>query len=187
MAPGLALVDQAVAAAVDELYGVFNGEDVGSPLLIDAVEQRRQGGALAGAGGAGDQNQPLAGAAEALQSLAAAQCGEGGNAGRHRAEGGAEAAAVVKGVDAKAGDAGQLEGEVRLRAGGEGAPLRFVHDGQDDPLQFLVAERRRGQPPDVPIHAHQRRQARRQVQVRCALLHAKGEQLLHAHFPSKFS
>src|SRR5206468_7613265 len=53
-----ALVDLVLPEALaDVLDGVLGGEDL-DPRLIHALERAEQGGALAGAGGAGDQDDP---------------------------------------------------------------------------------------------------------------------------------
>src|SRR6266705_5789442 len=52
-----ALVDEAFLVAVQELDGVFDGDQVVGAVGVDAVDHRRQGGGLTGTGGSGDQEQ----------------------------------------------------------------------------------------------------------------------------------
>ena len=44
--------------AVDELDGIFDGDDVTLPLLVDLVDHRGEGRALARSGRPGDEHQP---------------------------------------------------------------------------------------------------------------------------------
>jgi hypothetical protein len=55
--PHLALGDRGALAAVEELDGVLHGEDVHRLGLVDVVDDRGQGGRLARAGRAGDEDQ----------------------------------------------------------------------------------------------------------------------------------
>ena len=55
----LALIDQRALRGMHELDRVLDGEDVVRRLLVDQIDQRRQGRGLAAAGGPGDQHQPL--------------------------------------------------------------------------------------------------------------------------------
>ena len=61
----LALVDEAQPVGVLVLDRVFDGDDVRLAGAVDVVDHRRQRGALAAAGGAGDQDEaaPLGGQA----------------------------------------------------------------------------------------------------------------------------
>ena len=63
----LALVDDAVLVAVDELDRIFHRDDVAGPLLVDLVDHRGERRRLAGAGRAGHQHQ----AARPLRQLGA--------------------------------------------------------------------------------------------------------------------
>ena len=42
--------------AVEDLDGILDGDDVLAQVAVDVVDHGRQGGGLAGAGGAGDQH-----------------------------------------------------------------------------------------------------------------------------------
>ena len=53
----LPLVDQAVPVVVQELDGIFNGQDMGLPIAVDPVDHGGQGGGLAAAGGARHQDE----------------------------------------------------------------------------------------------------------------------------------
>ena len=54
----LALVDDAVAMAVDELDRILHRDDVAAALGVDLVDHRRERRALARAGRPGDQHEP---------------------------------------------------------------------------------------------------------------------------------
>ena len=53
----LPLVDQAVPVFVQELDGIFNGQDMGVPVPVDPVDHGGQGGRLSAAGGARHQDE----------------------------------------------------------------------------------------------------------------------------------
>ena len=60
----LALCDDAPLVPMNEFDGLLDGDDVAGEVGVDVVDQRRQGRALAGTRGAGDQNDPAAHFAE---------------------------------------------------------------------------------------------------------------------------
>src|SRR5262249_26232366 len=57
--PDLALVDKALIFGEDEFDRVFERQDVLAVLMVDQVEHRRDGRALAGTGDAGKQHHAL--------------------------------------------------------------------------------------------------------------------------------
>src|SRR5690606_9386227 len=54
--PDLALVDDAAFRVVDVFDRIFDREDVVAPLLVEDVDQCREGGGFSAAGRAGEQN-----------------------------------------------------------------------------------------------------------------------------------
>ena len=69
----LALVDQALVVGEDELDRVFQREDVLAVVVVDPVEHRGDGGALARAGDAGQQDHALVELAQVVQDRRAGQ------------------------------------------------------------------------------------------------------------------
>ena len=88
----LALVDDRLLVGEDELDRVLDGQDVHRFALVDVVEHRGDGGALAAAGDAGQDDHALVEVAELLDRRRQAQLLEGGNlsidAPGHQAEAG---------------------------------------------------------------------------------------------------
>ena len=72
-----ALGDDALFVAVNEFDGFFDGDDVAAEVGIDVVEEGGEGGGLAGAGGAGDEDEAGAEVAEFLDDGGDAQLVEG--------------------------------------------------------------------------------------------------------------
>ena len=67
----LALVDVRLLVGEGELDRVLDGEDVQRLALVDVVEHGRDGRALAGAGDAGEDDQPFGEVAQLLDASAA--------------------------------------------------------------------------------------------------------------------
>ena len=65
VAVDFALVDDALGRGVDEFDGVLDGDDVLVARAVDVVDHRREGGGLARASGAGDDDEALGEEAEA--------------------------------------------------------------------------------------------------------------------------
>ena len=177
----LALVHEALLGFVHELDRVLDREDVLVLVVVDVVDHRRERRRLAGARGARHQHHAAGLLRDVDEALAHAEVFHGQDLRRDRPEDGAGAAVLVEGIDAEAGDAGHLEGEVRLEELLEVLALLVVHDLVDEGLHFLVIHGRQVDAPHVAVHADHRRQARRQVQVRGALLGAEGEQFGDIH------
>ena len=52
-----ALVDEAAFVGVNELDGVFDGDDVGGAVAVDVVDHGGEGGGFTGASGASDDDE----------------------------------------------------------------------------------------------------------------------------------
>ena len=176
VAPHLSLSHQALAARMQELDGLFDGENVLPAAAVDVVHHRRQRGALAAAGGAGDQHQALAGVGDALEHLPHAQFFKARHPLRHDAKRRAGATVGAKRVGAKAGEARHLEGEVQL-----GARQRLPRQRGNGFFDLPRLHRRQFQPLDVAVDAKQRRQPAGKVQVRRAPLDADRKQFFDTH------
>ena len=125
VAANLPLGDQTAARRVNELDGVFDGEDVLPPRGVDVIHERRQRGALARPRGARDQHQAVRRIGDAAKDRPHPQRRHVRHFERQRAERRARPAVVPIGVDAIAPDVRQLEAEVPLR---RLDPARFGRD-----------------------------------------------------------
>ncbi len=112
VAAHLALVDEAALARVHELDRVLQGDDVRLLVAVDVVDHRGQGGRLAAAGGAGDEDEPLGDLAEALDDRRQRELLEGQDLRRDLAHDRGDAVAVAEDVHAEPRRAGQRVGEV---------------------------------------------------------------------------
>ena len=83
-------------------------------VVVDVVDHRRERRGLAGAGGAGDDDEALVKVAEFLQRLGEAELGEGQDFRRDLAEDGGLAPVIVEVVGAEAGEALDLVGEIEI-------------------------------------------------------------------------
>ena len=116
----LALGDEAGGGFVDVLDGVLDGEDVLVAVAVDLVEDGGEGGGLAAAGGAGDEDEPLAHLGDAPEEGdGEPELLEGEEAVGEEADGPGEAVALEEAVDADAFAAGD---------GGGGVELAFLHE-----------------------------------------------------------
>jgi len=111
----LALVDQGPAGLVDEFDGVFQGEDVLAPVLVEVIDQRRQGGRLARTGGPGHQHQAARQLGDTLEHRAQPEVFQaldlGGDVAKHRAH----ATRLLEHIHPESPDTGQFEGEIRFK------------------------------------------------------------------------
>ncbi len=122
--PDLALVDDAALVAVQDLDRILDRDDVLPARLVDVADDRRERRRLAGAGGAGDEDEPAVLLGEALDAAGQVEAREVGHLARDDAEGERDVAALPEGVDAEARQAGNLVGGVelaRLLEGGDAA------------------------------------------------------------------
>ncbi len=167
----LALVDDAGLVRVQELDGVFDGDDVLVPLAVDLVEHRGQRRRLAGAGRAGDEDESARAVAELRDDRGQAQLVERLDLVRDGAEDRADRAALVEEVGAEARQSPHAEREVEFEVLLEAVLLRVGQDRVGEGLGVGGGERARAfDGAQVPVHAHLRRRVRRQVQVRAAHL-----------------
>ena len=87
----LALVDDALLVAVEELDRVLDGHDVLFARLVDRVDHGRQRGGLARAGRARDEHEAARLLGEVVDGGRQAEVVDGDDVGRDQAEGGADA------------------------------------------------------------------------------------------------
>ena len=128
----LALVDQALLVPVQELDRVLDRHDVLLARVVDLVDHRRQRGGLARAGGAGHEHEAARLARELVDDRRQAELVDRGQPERDQAEGRADRATLVVGVDAEARVAGDRVGEVELPVGLQALALVAGEDRVDD-------------------------------------------------------
>ena len=108
----LPLMDGRALVIVQELNGILNGDDVVVLLAIDAIEKHGQGRGLAGASGAGDEDNSISELGDLRQLFGQAQGGKVGNCGRNHPHDDGTTATLNKDIDAKTGQARQSVGDV---------------------------------------------------------------------------
>jgi hypothetical protein len=100
--------------AMQELDGVFDGDQMVGPGGVDAVDHRGEGGGLAGTCCAGDQHQTALLFANLGDHCGKIQFVGGANFGGDDAQNHADVAALLENVDAEAAQAGHAIGHVQL-------------------------------------------------------------------------
>src|SRR5581483_2173869 len=165
----LPLVDHRPLVVVEELDRVLDRHDVDGFRRVDQVDEAGQRGALARAGGAGDEHQaPLEGG-EVGHGVGQAQGPEGDDLVGDDPHDGADAVALAQDVDAKASDAGDGVGRVELEVVLEALPLLLGDDGVEQlPDGGAVEDGVFGQRRQLPPKADDRVAAGGQVEVRAA-------------------
>ena len=180
----LALVHQAALVLVHELDGIFDGDDVVRSVLVDVIDERRQRGALAAAGGARDQHQALAEPAQVHHlgrdaELVGAQDLEGDLA-EHRSR----SVAIAKVVGAEARDAFDGVGKVRVPLFRQLLPVALGHDGVQELLQRCGVQRRVAfEDGDGTVQAHHGGAAGGEVQVAGTHAHHLAQQHVDGRLP----
>ncbi len=164
--PDLALVDDAALVRVQELDGVFDGDDVLVALAVNLVEHRGQRRRLAGAGRAGDEDEAARSLAELRDDGRQAQLLEGFDLVGDGAEDRADRAALVEEVGAEARQPPHAEREVQLKRLLEAVLLRVGQDAVGERLGVGRAERAEAvERAELPVHSDLRRRVRGQVEV----------------------
>jgi hypothetical protein len=129
---------------VEDLDRIFDRDDVLPAGAVDVTEHRSEGGRLADAGRARDEDQAAVLLCEVPHTLREAKVIEGRNFVRDRPEGEGDVAALPEGVDAEAWKACLLVGGVELTGlveAGESCGSGRT-DRLEDALELGRAERR---------------------------------------------
>ena len=101
-------------SSVHELDRVLDRDDVFVHRVVHVVDHRRERGGLARPGGAGEQHDPALLLGQVLDHGGQRELFDRADLVRHRAAGQRDHPALLEGVDAVAGDLGDLKGEVDL-------------------------------------------------------------------------
>ena len=121
-----ALMNGRAFVVVQELDGIFNGDDVVILLAIDAVEQHGQGGRLARSGGAGHENDAIAQLGHIGEVRGQTERSKIRNGGGNYAHHDRATAALDEDVDAEPGHTGQAVGYVARSVFAQGCDRLFV-------------------------------------------------------------
>ena len=162
----LALVDDALLVPVHELDRVLDRDDVVGARAVDLVDHRRERRRLAGAGRAGDEDEPARLRRKAVQDLREPELLERLHLLRDEAERRAERFALEEDVHAEAREAGHRVREVELAVDLEPLLLLGREDAIEQAARVVCGERLvLLDAHDVPAHAERRRAADRHMEV----------------------
>jgi hypothetical protein len=137
-----ALVDDRALVGVQELDRVLDGDDVVGAVVVAVIDHAGERSRLAGAGRARHQHQPAWQHAQVAEDLRRVQVIQREDGGGDVAEHRPRAAVLVEGIDTKARQLRNLEGEVGLEEFLVGLALLVVHDVVHHGVHFLVQQRR---------------------------------------------
>ena len=159
------MIEQLVAVQV--LDRVLERDDVARPGRVDVVDHRRQRGRLARAGGPGEQDDPALLLGERADHRRRPRSSIVRTWIRDRPAGDRDAAALAKGVDAKARDAADRVGEVDLADSSNSASIRVLEDLAQGGVGVLGGQRLHAlHRPQLAVDARHRRRRHLDVQVR---------------------
>ena len=166
VASDLALVDEAVFVLVDEFDGILDGHDVVVLGCVDVVDHGGEGRGFSGAGGAGDEDEPL-GLFAKLDARPAreAEVVEAADGVRDEAENAAGGSSLEEEVCPEAAHVFHAEGEIELQILFEAGDLALAQDAVQEFLRFFGGERVEFQGHKAAVDADPRRGARGDVEV----------------------
>ncbi len=180
----LALVDDRQLVLEQVLDRVLDGDDVAAVAKVDHLDQRCQGGRLAGAGGASHQHHAALELAEHLDCWRQVQVRRGGDLHRDCPQGHGNGAALAIDVGAHPGDAREAMRQVSLMAIGEHRAQALVQQGLRQDVHVLAIEHglvghrlEFTQPPPVGWRAGL------EVQIGYPLGHCQGDQMTQVRIP----
>ena len=173
-----ALVHQRLLVAVEELDGVFDGDDVLPALAVAVIQHRRQGGRLTAAGAAQKNHQPALSHDDVLERQRQIQFLDSRNPLLDQPQHHAGAAALGEGADPKPGEIGEMQGKIELMLPVELPRLAVVHDRPHQQFrllrhQFLIAD-----PNHFLIDLERRRTASSDEHIRPVQFHQLARQFL---------
>ena len=178
----LALVDQRLLVAVEELDRVLDGDDVLGAGGVDLIDHRRQRRRLARAGGAGAEHQAATLVADLLQHRRQHQLANGEDARRDDPQHQAHRPALLEDGAAEAAEPRHRVGDVELQLLLEALLLARVHDREahGDGV-FLHQPLDVGERLQLAIDPDHRVAADLQVEVGGLALHGDLEQIVDVH------
>ena len=169
--PDLTLVDYRALVLVQELDRVLDRHDVHGLLAVDDVDQRRERGALAGSGRAGDEHEATRQVGEAAHGRRHPEAVEGHDLVRDGPHDRADVVALEEHVDPEAAAARERVRAVELQLVLELLPLLLGEDRVDHLPDLRAGQRVDAlDRPQLAVHPDDRRAAGGQVEVRAVLL-----------------
>ncbi|MCY1435404.1 hypothetical protein D9M71_514990 [compost metagenome] len=179
--PHLALGDDAALVLVDELDGVFDGDDVAGGILVAIADHRRQRGGLTGTGGTDEDHQAALGHRQLLEDFRQLEVVDGRDVGFDAAQDHADQVALVERADPETADTTGADGEVALVVLGELAALLLAHHREHGLAGLLRRQGTLGHRQQLAVDLHGRRDASGDEQVGSALLHHQSQQFVEFH------
>jgi len=176
-----AMVDERGFAFVDEFDRVLDGEDVVFPVLVRVIHHGGQGGGLAGAGGAGHQDQAFVEHGELLEyrrqrGVELLEILEGQHLAGDLAKDRGDAVFLIEKIGAKAGNAWNLVAEIDIARFFVNLDLIFRRDFVKHRLESVALERRVLDAEQFAVDAENGRVAGGKMEVRGFLLHHEVEE-----------
>ena len=163
------LLDDAALVQVLVLDRILDGDDVPGVAAVDHVDQRGDGGGLAGSGGAADQHQPVRQPRQRVDARRQPEVGELRRVDRQGADAGRGPAALAVQVDPEAAVGAETDRGVR-------GPARAVVLGrvrrqrrQHRRFDLLAGQHRLAQLMHRAVHADRGGEARDEVEIAGAL------------------
>src|SRR5713226_5287345 len=176
-----ALIDEALFVAVQELDGVFNGDQVIGAVGIDAVDHRRQRGGFTGTGGARYQHQAALFLANLVDDGGEIQFVGGANFCWNDAQHHPDVAALLENVDAEAAQARNAIGHIQFRGFLELLLLAVGHHAEGHRKHLFGRDARHvGERGKQAVHAQVRVIADFQVQVGRFVFDRAAEKIVNA-------
>jgi len=167
---------------VQELNGVFDGDQVVGAIGVDAVDHRGQCGGLTGTGSSGNQHQPALFFANLADDRGEVQFLRGANFCRNDAQHHADVAALLKDVDAEAAQARDAVRHVQFRRFLELLLLAVGHHAESHGEHFFRRDARHvGDRGEQTVNAQVGVIADFQVQVGSLVFNSATEQVINAY------
>jgi cell division protein ZapA (FtsZ GTPase activity inhibitor) len=158
-----------------ELDGVLHRQDMTVFRFIFMVDHGGQRRGFAGTGRAGDQHHAAWIVRDLFEDLGGLELFERQDRGGNGPEDGKRPAVLVGGIDPKARQIRHGKGKVALEEFLVVLALLVVHDVIHHVVDFLVVQRWHVDAADIAVDPDHRRQAGRQMQIRCAVLDAESQ------------
>ena len=175
------LIDKALLVAVQELNGVFDGDQMVGAVGIDAVDHRRQRGGLTGPRRSGNQHQPALLFADFGDYGGEVQFFRGANLGGNDAQHHADVATLLENVDAETAQASDTVSHIQFRCFLELLLLAVGHHAECHGEHLFRRDARHvGQRGEQAVHAQVRVIADFQVQVGRFVFDRAAEKIVNA-------
>jgi len=166
---------------VNKFDRVFDGQNVLVFVLVDVVNDGRQGSTFARTGGPRNQNHTVRLRADILGSLAHTKLFHRQYLGGNGTEYCTGTAILIRGVYPKAGQPWNFEGKVGLKQLFVVLALLIVHHLVNQLMYVFMLHRGKVDTSNIAVNSNHRWQTGRQVKVRGTLLDRKGQKFGNIH------